>query len=52
VEDLVYEFPLHEWHDVAGSKVKPWDFVRAFFGLALIYWHYFTKPNTDTAGAL
>jgi dolichyl-phosphate beta-glucosyltransferase len=40
VEDIVYEFPLHEWHDVAGSKVRPWDFVRAFFGLATIYWHY------------
>jgi dolichyl-phosphate beta-glucosyltransferase len=41
VQDVIYEFPLHEWHDVAGSKVRPWDFVRAFFGLARIYWHYF-----------
>jgi hypothetical protein len=41
VEDLVYAFPLHEWHDVAGSKVKPWGFFRAFFGLGLIYWPYF-----------
>lgn len=40
VEDIVYEFPLHEWHDVAGSKVRPWDFVRAFYGLAIIYWRY------------
>jgi dolichyl-phosphate beta-glucosyltransferase len=40
VEDIIYEFPLHEWHDVAGSKVRPWDFVRAFFGLVRIYWHY------------
>jgi dolichyl-phosphate beta-glucosyltransferase len=40
VEDIVYEFPLHEWHDVAGSKVRPGDFVRAFSGLAMIYWHY------------
>jgi hypothetical protein len=40
VEDIVYEFPLHEWHDVAGSKVRPGDFVRALFGLAMIYWHY------------
>jgi hypothetical protein len=40
VEDIVYEFPLHSWHDVAGSKVRPWDFVRAFWGLATIYWHY------------
>jgi glycosyltransferase involved in cell wall biosynthesis len=40
VEDILYEFPLHAWHDVAGSKVKPWDFIKAFFGLAMIYWHY------------
>jgi dolichyl-phosphate beta-glucosyltransferase len=40
VEDIIYEFPLHEWHDVAGSKVKARDFPKAFFGLARIYWHY------------
>jgi glycosyltransferase involved in cell wall biosynthesis len=40
VEDVVYELPLHEWHDVAGSKVKAADFARAFFGLAVIYWKY------------
>ena len=40
VQNVIYEFPLHEWHDVAGSKVRPWDFVRAFFGLATIYWRY------------
>jgi dolichyl-phosphate beta-glucosyltransferase len=39
-EDVIYEFPLHEWHDVAGSKVKARDFFKAFFGLAAIYWHY------------
>jgi dolichyl-phosphate beta-glucosyltransferase len=32
-EDIIYEFPLYEWHDVAGSKVKAWDFAKAFFGL-------------------
>jgi dolichyl-phosphate beta-glucosyltransferase len=40
IEDIVYEFPLHQWHDVASSKVKPGDFVKAFLGLALIYWRY------------
>jgi len=40
IEDIVYEFPLHQWRDVAGSKVKPGDFVKAFLGLALIYWRY------------
>jgi dolichyl-phosphate beta-glucosyltransferase len=40
VEDILYEFPLHAWHDVAGSKVRPWDGVRALVDLARIYWHY------------
>jgi dolichyl-phosphate beta-glucosyltransferase len=43
VEDIVYEFPLHQWSDVAGSKVKPGDFVKAFFGLSLIYWRYIRR---------
>jgi dolichyl-phosphate beta-glucosyltransferase len=43
VEKTIYEFPLDEWHDVAGSKVRARDFAKSFFGLALIYWHYFAK---------
>jgi dolichyl-phosphate beta-glucosyltransferase len=40
IDEIVYEFPLHVWHDVAGSKVKPRDFARAFFELAAISWKY------------
>ena len=40
IDETIYEFPLHEWHDVAGSKVKPFDLVKAFFGLAAIRWNY------------
>ena len=29
--------PCREWRDVAGSKVRPRDFLKAFVGLALIY---------------
>jgi dolichyl-phosphate beta-glucosyltransferase len=37
-EAVIYEFPLPEWHDVAGSKVKARDFVKGLCGLARIYW--------------
>ncbi len=30
LEDRVYEFPLLRWADIAGSKVKPGDFLLAF----------------------
>ena len=40
VEEIVYEYPLHEWRDVAGSKVKPHDFVKAFVELAAITRNY------------
>jgi len=39
-EEAIYEFPLHKWHDIAGSKVKAWDFPKAFFELAVLYWRY------------
>ena len=40
LEDTVYELPLTRWMDVAGSKVKPHDFLKAFFELCSIYWNY------------
>lgn len=40
VEDIVYEYPLPQWHDVAGSKVKPLDFPKALLELSAIYWKY------------
>jgi dolichyl-phosphate beta-glucosyltransferase len=46
VEDIIYEFPLDEWHDVAGSKVKARDFAKAFVGLAMIYGHYL-RPRSS-----
>jgi len=36
-ESLIYEFPLHAWEDVAGSKLKPKDFLRAILDLYRIY---------------
>ncbi len=39
-EEAIYEFPLHEWRDVPGSKVKPKDFVVAFVELWMIWRRY------------
>lgn len=40
VSEMIYEMPLDRWEDVAGSKVKGRDFVRAFGELVSIGWHY------------
>jgi dolichyl-phosphate beta-glucosyltransferase len=39
-ERVIYELPLDEWHDVAGSKVRPGDFVKALAEMLRIYRRY------------
>lgn len=39
----IYEYPLPEWTDVAGSKVGSMDFFRAFGELATIYRRHLTR---------
>eukprot|EP00308_Calcidiscus_leptoporus_P001157 CAMPEP_0119359712 /NCGR_PEP_ID=MMETSP1334-20130426/7528_1 /TAXON_ID=127549 /ORGANISM="Calcidiscus leptoporus, Strain RCC1130" /LENGTH=309 /DNA_ID=CAMNT_0007374431 /DNA_START=41 /DNA_END=971 /DNA_ORIENTATION=- len=41
LEEVVYEFPLHRWIDVAGSKLKTFDILRMAFGLVRIRAVYF-----------
>src|SRR2546430_9128232 len=39
-EAVIYEYPLETWVDVAGSKIRGLDLVRAVGGLLRIYRHY------------
>lgn len=38
--DTIFEYPLHAWQDVGGSKVRPRDFFTAIGDLARIHHRY------------
>jgi dolichyl-phosphate beta-glucosyltransferase len=42
--DVIYEYPLHMWMDVRGSKIGPSDYLRAAVDLHRIYHHY-VRPS-------
>ena len=44
----IYEYPLHRWEDVHGSKVKAIDFLVALGDVAQIYWKYLHSPQTES----
>jgi dolichyl-phosphate beta-glucosyltransferase len=37
---LIYEYPLDEWQDVHGTRLRPFDFLIAAIDLAEIYWRF------------
>ncbi len=40
MEHIIYEYPLETWIDIAGSKVKPADFLTAFWDIVRIRQKY------------
>jgi len=46
----VYECPLDQWEDVAGSKLKRGDFFKAFAELAVIWWRYLRPSAPQFVG--
>ena len=40
---LIYELPLETWRDVAGSKVRALDFMRALFEMLRIHHRYLRR---------
>jgi dolichyl-phosphate beta-glucosyltransferase len=42
-ESVIYELPLNEWHDVAGSKLKGRDYLTAFIETARIHRRYLRR---------
>ena len=40
VSRIIFEYPLMEWRDVAGSKIRPGDWVKVAVNLGRIYLKY------------
>ena len=42
-QPMIYEYPLEQWRDVQGSRLKLVDYVVAGIDLAAIYWRYMRR---------
>ncbi|MEJ7609212.1 MAG: glycosyltransferase [Bryobacteraceae bacterium] len=45
LQSAIYEYPLHDWRDVAGSKLRPVDFIRAVNDTWTIYRRYLRRHS-------
>lgn len=52
VGDALYELPLDQWHDVAGSKLKARHMIKAAYELVAIYRAYGRRRFADDAEAV
>jgi dolichyl-phosphate beta-glucosyltransferase len=42
--NVIFEYPLEEWHDVPGSRLRLLDYLNAGVDLATICWRYRLRP--------
>jgi dolichyl-phosphate beta-glucosyltransferase len=42
--NIIYEYPLEEWNDVPGSRLRIMDYLSAGVDLAAICWRYRLRP--------
>ncbi len=38
--ELIFEYPLDQWQDMRGSRLKPFDFLVAAYDLVALYWRF------------
>jgi glycosyltransferase involved in cell wall biosynthesis len=43
--NMIYEYPLEEWRDVPGSRLRIMDYLTAGVDLAAICWRYRLRPS-------
>ena len=46
VQEALYEFPLNAWYEIAGSRLRMTDFLRAAVELTDLCWQYRVFPDT------